>query len=180
MCGLVSVASGELRWGRDVTAMYIPQTALRAPGASLAGHLTYPDTKRYSQTYLQKLLQQACVAHLFTRCPNGDMYAPIADGGTFSAGELQCLGLARVLHAHPTVAFLDEATSALPPDVELRVLNAIIEAGTTLVTASHSEALHAVHTHVLSLEPGSVPGWRIDPCVTSRSIIRGLSSIGAI
>merc|ERR1712176_184619 len=79
-----------------------------------------------------------------------------------SGGEMQRVGLARILYHRPTFAFLDEATSALDTAFEMSCLRAIQDAGVTCITISHREGTRLFHARVLNLAGGGKKGaWSI-------------------
>jgi ATP-binding cassette, subfamily C, bacterial CydD len=77
----------------------------------------------------------------------------IGRGGTgLSLGQRQRLGLARVLGSEASVLLLDEPTSHLDPELEARVLQAVVDrarAGATVVVVGHRDAVIAIGDHVV-------------------------------
>jgi len=90
---------------------------------------------------------------------------PSAWARHLSGGEMQRLGLARLLYHQPTFAFLDEATSALDLASEERCLQFTRSAGITLISVSHRESVKSYHSHVLRLAGGSEGAWEMKPMI---------------
>jgi ATP-binding cassette, subfamily C, bacterial CydD len=77
----------------------------------------------------------------------------IGRGGTgLSLGQRQRLGLARVLGSEASVLLLDEPTSHLDPELEARVLQAVVDrarAGATVVVVGHRDPVIAIGDQVV-------------------------------
>jgi len=78
-----------------------------------------------------------------------------------SGGEMQRLGIARLLYRQPCVAFLDEATSALDAATEKLCLQAIHDSGITPISISHRESCWRFHSQILKLSSSSEDAWSI-------------------
>lgn len=157
--GLVPLAAGQVRWRPGVRAMFLPQDPVEAPGGSLAAQLAYPDGEDCSPEEVVRLLRAVGLDGVAAR------YACSARADArmaLSRGELQCVTVARVLRARPEVAILDEALGAVPAEVELRLLDALMQAGVTIVAISHREETARVAESVLTLDPAFGDGWQLD------------------
>ena len=157
--GLVPLAAGEVAWGRGVRAMFVSQTALQAPSASLHAQLAYPSDIMCTDEEVVALLETVGLGYLRGR--QGELSGTEAAGGPLrlSSGEMQCLAVARVLRSRPHVALLDEAFAAVPADVETRLMRALADAGVSTVLVSHREASARSASAVLTLGWQLPSGW---------------------
>ena len=101
-------------------------------------------------------LDEACCAAGFDEVldtlPDGTQTAIGRGGVGLSLGQRQRLGLARVLGSAAPVLLLDEPTSHLDPDLEARVLDAIVaraRAGATVVVVGHRDSVLAIGDRVV-------------------------------
>jgi len=78
-----------------------------------------------------------------------------------SRGERQRLCFLRLLHHSPEVALLDEATSAVSADMETQLMNALADAGVTVISVGHRDSLQKHHSKVLRLK-GDEGLWSVD------------------
>lgn len=84
---------------------------------------------------------------------------PVQEGGLgLSGGQRQSLLLARMLLRRPRVLLLDEPTASLDDDTERAVIHTLseVEAGTTLVIATHRRAVLALVTRIIVVDGGRV------------------------
>jgi ABC-type uncharacterized transport system fused permease/ATPase subunit len=84
-----------------------------------------------------------------------------------SGGELQCLAIARVLHARPDIVLLDEAFSAVSAEVEAHLMCALHDAEITLVMVSHREPRIRHTAAVLTLDRDVPNGWILEDVVAT-------------
>ena len=103
-------------------------------------------------------LDEACCAAGFDEVldtlPDGTQTAIGRGGVGLSLGQRQRLGLARVLGSAAPVLLLDEPTSHLDPDLEARVLDAIVaraRAGATVVVVGHRDSVLAIGDRVVQV-----------------------------
>jgi ABC-type bacteriocin/lantibiotic exporter with double-glycine peptidase domain len=73
------------------------------------------------------------------------------DGQAFSAGERQRLLIARSLYAGPRLLLLDDATSSLDPHSERQIIQALRQAGLTVILTSHRRLTLDLADRVLEL-----------------------------
>jgi len=76
-----------------------------------------------------------------------------------SGGEVQRLGIARLLYHKPRFAFLDETTNALDVALEQHCMKAIISFGITPISISHRQSSWHFHPRLLSLSSTSKGAW---------------------
>lgn len=157
--GLVPLATGEVRWRPGVRAMFLPQNPVEAPGGSLAAQLAYPEQEGCSPQEVVHLLHAVGLGALAYRFESS-LYPDARV--TLSRGELQCITIARVLRVRPDVAILDEALGAVPIEIELRLLDALLQAGITIVAISHRDEAMRVAESVLTMDPAFADGWQLD------------------
>lgn len=147
-------------WKR-ASCMFVPQASYAA-GGSLRDEVAYPSAVAPDDEHVRAALEAVGLAHLEQRQGLG---RAASWASVLSGGELQRLGLARVLYNGPSFALLDEATSALDAAMERRCLSALQAAGVTLVTVSHREGLRPFHSQWLRLAGGKAGGeWTLEDC----------------
>lgn len=104
-------------------------------------------------------LQSAGLGELLQSRPQG-LDTPLSeDGGGLSGGQARRLALARVFLARYALVLMDEPTAGLDPVSERHVLAALErlrQQGTTLVIASHHEAVTAMADYCVVLDQGRI------------------------
>ena len=175
--GLLPLSAGSIEWAPDARALHVPQGAVLAPTRSLARQLMYPQAGACSAHDAESLLSAVGLSYLWEQhgghnSSNGmldhksieQIHDDDATPLRLSAGELQCLAIARVLRAAPDIVLLDEAFSAVPADVEATLLVALQSAGVTVVMVSHRDSVASeadiVVTFAFSEE--LVDGWSVE------------------
>jgi len=128
---------------------YVPQQTVLIPG-TVRENLTWSAGRPTTDEDLWEALEAACVAHVVRRLPDG-LDTVLHDFTQLSGGEQQRLCIARALARRPSVLVLDEATSALDRATERDVVLRLRRSGTTLVMATHREAVVGVSDHVVDL-----------------------------
>ncbi len=119
---------------------------------NLTGDATSPDLPR-----LIEACRDAGVLEWIESQPQGFGTVLMEGGAALSGGQRQRLALARALYRPCRLLVLDEPTSALDADAEQRIVTALrrrVDAGVTLLVASHAPALLAAADTVLHLEGG--------------------------
>ncbi|XP_074167186.1 antigen peptide transporter 2 [Sminthopsis crassicaudata] len=77
-------------------------------------------------------------------------------GSRVSAGQKQCLAIARALVRNPRVLILDEATSALDMECEQELQEKMLQGGRTVLVIAHRLQTVQAADHILVLEQGEV------------------------
>ncbi|XP_043856072.1 antigen peptide transporter 2-like [Dromiciops gliroides] len=77
-------------------------------------------------------------------------------GSQLSAGQKQCLAVARALVRNPRVLILDEATSALDTKCEQKILERILQGGRTVLMIAHRLQTVKAADHILVLKQGKL------------------------
>ena len=177
--GLSPLHSGHIAWAPSMRAMHVPQDAVLAPCSTLREQLQYPEGGSCDAAEASSLLQAVGLMHLWHRydgaagglndtsgqdaaaCHSADAHAAwSAATMSMSAGEVQCLCIARVLRAKPDIVLLDEAFSAVPPQVERKLLSLLQDAGVAVLMVSHREESLNGADGVLLMQQDMVPdGW---------------------
>lgn len=144
---------------RDVWNKATPQE--RALFQSVSGH--EPPSGSDVDARLGECLAAVELDYLLLRGKGWDQVQSWQD--TLSGGERQRLAMARLLYHRPTYAVLDECTSAVSADGEIKLYEACIHAGITLLSIAHRPALKKYHSTVVYVD-GSVNrtgrGWKIE------------------
>jgi len=131
---------------------FVPQTPYTTEG-TLREQLLYPQQVRIRSSaaedaLLAEMLERVGLRYLYARW---GLDQPSSWVSHLSGGEMQRLGIARLLIHKPVIALLDESTSALDQDLEARCFEAILGLGITPVTVSHRDTCQRFHQHILSL-----------------------------
>ncbi|XP_020829773.1 antigen peptide transporter 2 [Phascolarctos cinereus] len=77
-------------------------------------------------------------------------------GSQLSAGQKQCVAIARALVRNPRVLILDEATSALDMECEQELQEKMLQGGRTVLVIAHRPQTVQAADHILVLEQGKV------------------------
>ena len=134
---------------------YLPQKVVLING-DLAQNVVFG---KKDNSYLPSEVQKARVketlikvglSHLIS-----ELETPINNlANSFSGGEIQRIGFARIIYADPEIIFLDEPTSALDSENESLVVRLVEQfslAGKLVFLATHSDSLRGVASKVLDL-----------------------------
>jgi len=174
LAGLWSPASGHVARPPIMGGSFFVGQAAYATEGTLQEQVIYPlqdgERKRAFEC-----LQAVGLEYLAERF---GMNGPSAWAEHLSGGEMQRLGLARVLYHRQSFAFLDESTSALNVALEQHCLEAIGRAGITPISISVRPTSHAFHDQLLTLAGTPEDGkWTI----TKRSVaVAGEDVAGAV
>mmetsp|Transcript_27157 Transcript_27157/g.68274 ORF Transcript_27157/g.68274 Transcript_27157/m.68274 type:complete len:690 (-) Transcript_27157:56-2125(-) len=109
-------------------------------------------------------LEAVELTYLLTRYDSG-WDAVINWQEVLSGGEKQRLAMARLLYHNPQYAILDECTSAVSADGEVKLYQAVADAGITALSIAHRPKLRSFHTHAIIFEGLSAEnskGWRLE------------------
>lgn len=169
LSGLVSPDSGEIRidgtplqqlsgWRQSIA--YIPQET-HIQNGTIRENLAWGNAVSGDEPIWQAL-EQAALAELVRRLPNG-LDTEVGERGVkLSGGERQRLALARALLRRPQLLILDEATSALDPDNHRLVLDSIraLHGSMTILIVTHRhEELAGLIDGQVKLDKGKVSAW---------------------
>lgn len=157
--GLTKIQHGVIKWCPGVRAMFVPQLSVVAPDATLSAQVSYPSLQLCSHEDAVHALTAVGLGYLVERFEKG---ATSEDFFNLSKGELQCMGIARILHAKPDLVMLDEALSAVPVTTELRLLDLLAQAGITMLIVSHRDEVRQVASSILTLDTTLTDGWKLD------------------
>ena len=152
---------------RPPGVLVLPQRPLLAPGRTLREQLLYPEAappssaeEAQEEAELRALLEAVELGHLLDRVA-GRWDAPWEGWGALTPGELQRLGVARVLRRRPALAVLDEATAAVDEAAEARLYGQVRRAAAAIVSVGHRESLKQQHRVVLSLAGDGSGDWSL-------------------
>ena len=152
---------------RPPGVLVLPQRPLLAPGRTLREQLLYPEAappssaeEAQEEAELRALLEAVELGHLLDRVA-GRWDAPWEGWGALTPGELQRLGVARLLRRRPALAVLDEATGAVDEAAEARLYGQIRRAAAAIVSVGHRESLKQQHRVVLSLAGDGSGDWSL-------------------
>lgn len=163
--GLWPLTSGTLATPGSSAIAFVPQQAYICNG-SLRDQIIYPDTAPESPTdrvaqaaELDALMIEVGLSDMVHREGGWDVPKPYSE--MLSGGERQRLAIARVLYHQPRYAILDEATASVSKDIEIRLVQACIDRGITIISVSHRPHLRAYHKQALRLLGDGQGGWEI-------------------
>ncbi len=144
-------AAGRRAWRAHIG--YVPQDSFLFHATVRANLGAAAD-----EAALWRALDQAAVADVVRRLPQGLDHVVGERGDRLSGGEKQRIALARALLRRPVLLVLDEPTSALDPETEARVTATLkaLHGRLTIVIVAHRSALSALADRVIRLEDGEV------------------------
>lgn len=101
---------------------------------------------------LYAALRIACAEHFVRRLPLG-LDTPIREQGSFSAGQLQRLCIARALLSDAPILLMDECTGSLDPATERQVLDNIqaTQKGRTCIVTTHRVGVQEMSQRVYAI-----------------------------
>jgi ABC-type multidrug transport system fused ATPase/permease subunit len=147
------------RWTRESlrskVAFVFQETALFDATVEENIRLGRPDA---TETEVRRAAQIAGADEFVRRLPQGYATRLGRGGGALSVGQKQRLAIARALVRDAPILILDEPTSALDPDTEVRVIDALREAGRTRVVLVIAHRLSTVRAadQIVFLEAGRI------------------------
>ncbi|KAM9006554.1 antigen peptide transporter 2 isoform X2 [Sarcophilus harrisii] len=98
----------------------------------------------------------ACADGFIANMEHGLDTAVGEKGSQVSAGQKQCLAIARALVRNPRVLILDEATSALDMECEQELQEKMLQGGRTVLVIAHRLQTVQAADHILVLDQGQV------------------------
>jgi len=138
-------------------SLFVGQTAYATEGPLLE-QVAYP-LQSADRDLVRECLAKVGLEYL---TENWGLDEPCAWATRLSGGEMQRLGLARVLYHRQRFAFLDESTSALNVGLEQQCLQAVQEAGITPISVSVRPTSHGFHNQKLLLSGAQGGGkWEL-------------------
>mmetsp|Transcript_79607 Transcript_79607/g.200226 ORF Transcript_79607/g.200226 Transcript_79607/m.200226 type:complete len:638 (+) Transcript_79607:3-1916(+) len=182
LVGVWPPAAGRITYGVDRSqVMFMPQTPLMAPQASLLQQVLYPNlegttidgaaSEHTPPELCGRALEAIREADLSTvvfrvngRQEGGNIsmkdITSVPDCGgdwveQLSPGEQQRVAFARAFAQSPSLVLLDEATSALDLELENKMYGKLRQMGSTIISIAHRPSVLKFHTHVLQVSPGS-------------------------
>eukprot|EP00041_Stephanoeca_diplocostata_P016354 m.321679 g.321679 ORF g.321679 m.321679 type:complete len:741 (-) comp20338_c0_seq7:2065-4287(-) len=179
--GLWPLVSGTLTRPADIVddagnvrsaIAFIPQVPFICPG-SLRSQLLYPLQHQWhgsgasqcdlggdgETARMGEVMRAVGLEYLVTREGGWDVVKDYTD--VLSGGERQRIAFARVLFQKPLFAILDEATASVSHDIELKLVEACICQGITVISVSHRKNLRQCHKQMLHLLNDGKGGWEL-------------------
>ncbi|PIA14668.1 ATP-binding cassette sub-family D member 4-like protein [Coemansia reversa NRRL 1564] len=162
LCGLWRPGGGEVQLARSNGALdvfFLPQTPYII-GGSLREQLCYPGLwgGRHAMCYnadIVRILAAVGLSHVADVVGISNLDYPYKVQTwlrLLSPGERQMMSIARVLFWRPKFVMLDECTSALDASAAEALYRAMLDAGITVVSVSHSAHLERFHSRRLHLD----------------------------
>jgi ABC-type bacteriocin/lantibiotic exporter with double-glycine peptidase domain len=111
---------------------------------------------RATDEEIREAARTACFEEVVRRLRSGYDSPLSAQSTSLSGGELQRLGLSQALVGRPSILLLDEATCFLDQETESRVIHNVKDAGTTLVSVAHRQAVINASGVVFRVQGGKV------------------------
>ncbi|MCK9176666.1 MAG: ABC transporter ATP-binding protein/permease [Clostridiales bacterium] len=118
----------------------------------------------YSEQEVTRAVEQAGLAQLVNRLPEGLMTFIEENGKNLSGGERQRVSIARAVIKGASILFADEATSNLDESLGRHVEETLLSLDATVIAISHRyyEGVSCGYSKVLEIERGTVSEWQID------------------
>jgi len=124
-------------------------------GGTIRDNLTLWDNSMPEEDIIQGAMDAQIHSDIIQREEGYDSEV-LEGGGNFSAGQLQCLEIARVFALNPTVLILDEATSSLDSDTETKIIKKIRQRGCACLVIAHRLSTIRDCDEIIILEKGKV------------------------
>nr|WP_092070732.1 ABC transporter ATP-binding protein/permease [Dendrosporobacter quercicolus]NSL48357.1 ABC transporter ATP-binding protein/permease [Dendrosporobacter quercicolus DSM 1736]SDM14297.1 putative ATP-binding cassette transporter [Dendrosporobacter quercicolus] len=156
LAGIWPNFSGQIAKPAEQYAMFLPQTPY-FPIDSLRNVLLYPQiTNALSAEQLNSILTVCNLPKLTGKLNRLEDWSKV-----LSAGEQQCLSIARAILHQPEWLFLDEATSSLDKATEQHIFDLLRKTmpATALISIGHQDALRPYHT--LNLMISGNGSWQL-------------------
>lgn len=165
LAGLWPLQAGTLTLPSRDDVFFLSQRPYVVTGGSLRAQLQYPhlpgvvvgDTRTHSDARATRCLESVELGYLVERA--GGLDGLLAWEEVLSGGEKQRLAVARLLYHGPRYAVVDEATSAISADGEVLVYRALRDAGVTLLSVAHRQAVIPFHEHSVVFDGAG--GWEL-------------------
>ncbi len=140
---------------------------------TLAEQLMYPNLPGvvigekvvFDESRAREVLRKVEMESLIARCDGFD--GALAWDETLSGGQRGRLAVARLLYHRPKYAILDECTAAVSAEGELVLYRAMVEAGITLLSVAHRDAVKQFHQEQVVLKGDKT--WQIVPISQSET-----------
>lgn len=165
LAGLWPLQAGTLTLPSRDDVFFLSQRPYVVTGGSLRAQLQYPhlpgvvvgDTRTHPDARATRCLETVELGYLVERA--GGLDGLLAWEEVLSGGEKQRLAVARLLYHGPRYAVVDEATSAISADGEVLVYRALRDAGVTLLSVAHRQAVIPFHEHSVVFDGAG--GWAL-------------------
>lgn len=157
--GLHAPWTGTLETGRHV--LWIDKSPFLFAGTVRENLLIWRND--VDDAALWRALEDACLADVIGRRPDGLDTAVVARGQNFSGGQRQRLEIARALTFEPKVLILDEALDALNPELELRLRANLRRRDCALLVVSHRASTLEACDRVLHFSDGRLLDYKPAP-----------------
>ncbi len=137
---------------------YLPQNPSVVEG-SLLQNITFHTVEEMNQSFIEKLsyaLEYSCFKEVVDRLPMGlDTQLDISTN-ILSGGELQRMGLARLLFENKEILLIDEGTSALDQNIEARIIENLRNSSKTVLLITHRVSAVYKFEHFFIFENGYI------------------------
>lgn len=135
LLGLLEPTSGEIKYNsmniqKDIKSWhkkigYIPQK-IYLHDESIKNNIAFGvNEKEIDYEKLKEVIKQVNLEELIDNLPDGIETNVGNQGSNISGGQLQRIGIARVLYASPEILIMDEATNSLDEETEKKVIESI-------------------------------------------------------
>lgn len=143
----IRTMSGDKKDFREFRNGYLPQN-LSLINGTLSQNIFFGEVAQ--RRNLDQILRDVGLESLVK-----DLDTPVFNlTSRFSGGEIQRIGMARLIYDDPDIVFLDEPTSALDSENEeliVQIIQKFSEGGKIIFLATHSDRLKSIATQIVSL-----------------------------
>ena len=120
---------------------YVPQN-IYLLDASIRENILFSKKEfKFDKSFLDEVIEKSGLGKFINSLPSG-METQIGElGAKLSGGQIQRIGIARMLFKNPEVIILDEATNALDEEIELQILKSIenLKKTKTIIIITHKK-----------------------------------------